>query len=64
VETMAGDRGGSILAAGAGDGAFLLLKSTTWPSGFLITMALLLDLGGIVKVEELGAGLAEVTLGV
>jgi len=62
---MAGERGcagGASAAAGAGE-LLGLLKSTTSPSAFLITIALLAFLGRS-KVLEPGPGLAEVILGV
>ena len=40
------------------------MKSRTSPSAFLMTMALLDFLGGMVKFDDAGAGLAELTLGV
>jgi hypothetical protein len=65
VVAIAGDRGcagGASAAEGAGEAPFGLLKSTTSPSAFLITIALLCFLGR--SKVELGAGLAAVTLGV
>ena len=50
-------------AGGAGDADFLS-KVTTSPSAFLMTMPLLFVLFGSWNVEELGAGLLEVWLGV
>jgi len=66
VAAMAGDFdwvGAAAAALGAGEATALDLKSTTSPSAFLITMALLFFLGRS-KALELGAGLADVTLGV
>ena len=67
MAAMAGDFDWAGAAAAAllvaGEAAALVLKSTTSPSAFLITMALLFFLGRS-KALELGAGLADVTLGV
>lgn len=63
---MAGDLdwAGAVGAAlGVGEAVALGLKSTTSPSAFLMTMALLCFFGRS-KAAELGAGLADVTLGV